>query len=74
MRAKQAAENSGPGVALVVLLKRFENFSAACKAPEDSFTGLVQTLKAVYGSVTYGPQQSSPEGTEQPVARHVSAG
>jgi hypothetical protein len=43
-------------------------------APEGSFTGLMQTLKSVYGSVIYGPQQSSPAGTEQPVARHVSAG
>jgi hypothetical protein len=43
-------------------------------APEGSSTGLMQTLKAVYGSVIYGPQHSSPEGTEQPVARHVSAG
>jgi hypothetical protein len=43
-------------------------------APNGSFTGLMQTLKAVYGSVIYGPQQSSPVGTAQPVARHGSAG
>jgi hypothetical protein len=43
-------------------------------APEGSFTGLMQTLKAVDGSVIYGSQQSSPAGTEQPIARHVSAG
>jgi hypothetical protein len=52
--------------------KLLEIFSGL--APEGSFTGLMQTLKAVYGSVICGPQQSSPAGTEQPVARHVSAG
>ena len=31
-------------------------------------------LKVGYGIVISDPQQSSPVGTEQPLARHVSAG
>jgi hypothetical protein len=58
MRARYLCENAVIAEGSRLQPCRMHSIKMRALAPEGFFVGLLQTLKAIYGSVIYGPQQS----------------